>query len=226
VASLAKSHIHAQSVIGKKGAIAPADWTKATPEERAGFYQSVGGPSADKYEVKLPDGVKLHEEIVKGYKEQAFKSGVLPHQANELMGWFTKLDIDRQKATTKAYEESDKKAVDGLKTEWGDAFDRNLHAGVFFAKEVLGPEFVKLLNRREFGNNPTVLKALHAASKLLSQDKLREGGVGSGAPARGDIEAQLQDIRMSEAFRSQSHPNRASTMAKFESLAKMLTGGR
>ena len=67
VAALAKSHIHAQGIISKKGAVPPADWSKATPEEKAGFYGAIGMPAADKYELAAPAGTKISPEVTTGF---------------------------------------------------------------------------------------------------------------------------------------------------------------
>lgn len=233
IEAVTRSFIHAQSVIGKKGAIAPSDWSKATAEERASFYQAVGGPAADKYEVKAPAEAKIAPEFINGFKQQAIQSGVLPHQANELVGWFAKVEADNQKKAQENARSADVKNLEALKTEWGgeDAYKRNLQAIAFFAKQEGGDEAVKvLMNDARVGNNVPLLKLLNAAAKkLLSEDTLREGGIGTGAPSRTEIEAELASIRANGAtngYWDGKHPNHAIMVKKVESLGKMLTAGR
>lgn len=232
VEAVTRSYIHAQGVIGKKGAIPPADWSKATPQEHDAFFQAMGIPAADKYEVKPPEGVKIAQPFMDGFKQLAPKLGILPHKANELLGWFTKTEGDMQKQAQKDIVAQDTKNLDALKVEWGgdEGYNKNLQAVAFFAKEMGGDEALKLLStNRAVGNNVPLLKLLHAASKLMGEDKLREGGLGNGTMSRTEIEAELNSIRMNgkeNGFWDKNHPNHTTIVAKTETLAKMLTGGR
>src|SRR6185503_11646998 len=60
ITNLAKAHIAAQEMIGKKGIIKPAP--NSSPEEWRAFREALGVPSADKYDVPQPKGFEFPKE--------------------------------------------------------------------------------------------------------------------------------------------------------------------
>lgn len=232
VTALTQSFIHAQSLVGKKGAIAPADWSKATDQEKKSFFEAAGLPASDKYTITPPKEAKIPQPFLDSFKEQALKAGVLPHQANDLIGWFAKTDQETQTKAETARKAADVENLKALKAEWGgdEAWDRNLKAIAFATRKLGGDEAFQVLHKDpRIGNNVPILKALLAASKMFNEDTLREGGVGSGTASRSEIEAQLHEIRMNgkaNGYWDKTHPNHSVIVAKVENLAKQLTGGR
>jgi hypothetical protein len=227
VGSLAKSFIHAQSLIGKKGVVVPGE--KSTDEEWNNFYKSIGVPEADKYEVSTPKDVQVNEAAVKAFKENAHKAGLLPKQANQLLGWFTKFEQDQMASHAETRQQELKSQIEGLKKEWGEGYEKEVETAKFAVREVGGDEFTKHLNKTGFGNDPQLIKFMSKVAKLLGEDKLREGGIGEGADTTNDIRAQMDELRANgneNGLFEKSHPNHKVVMAKFENLAKRMTGGR
>lgn len=105
--------------------VLPGD--KAEPAELDAFFNKLGRPeSPEKYELKAPDGAD--ENTVKWFKETAHKHGLSAKQAaalfddyNAMTGTLTQAQMEAQKAQI-AQE------VDGLKKEWGAAFDTKVSA--------------------------------------------------------------------------------------------------
>ena len=82
VENLAKSYISTKEMVGKKGAIIPGE--KATDEEWSGFFDSLGRPPLDKYEIQMPKDVSVNKDLVGKFKEVFHKSGLLPKQAQPI----------------------------------------------------------------------------------------------------------------------------------------------
>lgn len=187
-------------------------------------------PSADKYEIKAPEGAQVNENAVKWLKETAAKNGVLPRQAAALLEGYLKFEQDGLKAMQQQKTAEVQKAVGDLKAEWGEAFDSNLQAGALFLKEMVGEaDAKKLMSNPAIGNDAAVLRLFAKAAKLLDEDKLREGGVGGGRETKAEIQGQLDELRAQgnqNGLFDKNHPMHATTLAKLESLAKRLTGGR
>lgn len=228
VPSLTKAFIHAQSLVGKKGAIVPGE--KATEEEWQSFYKAIGVPDSEKYDVPAPKDYKMPDEMSKAFKEVALKNGLLPKQAAGLLDWYAKLETTQVSSKQAAEAESAKQGLAKLKESWGEAYDRELAGAKLAVKELGGDELVKYLNQTGLGNNPTLIQTFAKAAKLMGEDKLREGGVGSDeASTRAEIMDQMNEIRaqgMQNGYYDSKHPAHAMIVQKMESLGKRLTGGR
>jgi hypothetical protein len=227
VASLAKSHIHAQSQIGKKGAIVPGE--KATDEEWSSFYRSIGVPTADKYEVAVPKDVTLAPETAKAFKELMANNGVLPKAAEKTLGFYAEFLKSQNAAAETARKAAVEKDIGAIKAEWGDAFERNANAVLLLAKEQGGEDVVKILQSGVPivpGAHPGFLKFLANAARLMGEDKLREGGAADGTMTGEELDTHLTELRGTLASMTKDDPRRPGVLAKFESAAKMKTRGK
>ena len=227
VESLTKSYIHAQGLVGKKGAIVPGE--KATPEEWNNFYQQLGVPTVDKYDLAMPKDYKMPEPVVAKFKEAFAKNGVLPKQAAAIIETYAQFEGESVKASQAAKEAEFKTASDSLKKEWGDQFDTNLQAANFFLKEKGGQGAREYLEQKGLAADPMVVKLLAEAGKLMGEDKLREGGIGSDKQNPHEIMGEIARIQAegkTNGFYDNTHPMHATIMRKWESLHKQLTGGR
>ena len=221
--NLAKSYLHAQSQIGKKGAIVP-DWSKSTDEEKSSFYKAIGLPDPDKYSIKAPEGIS--PEILGGFKAEALKNGVLPHQAEALLNWYHGFDKATDQASEAEYKKTVQANLEGLKKEWGEGYDKEISAARMAVKEFGGDELIKYMNETGVGNDPAIIKAFAKAAKLFGEDKLREGGISDGRMTPQDIKDQIQVIQGSAEYRDGKHPGHAAAVTKMAGLYKSLTGGR
>lgn len=230
VASLTKSYIHAQSIVGKKGAVPPADWAKATAEERSGFFKAIGMPEADKYEVTPPKDAKYSVDEIQAFKSTFAELGILPHQANELIARQFARDTEIKKASDKEKSDMTAKQLEELKKEWGDGFDSKVAKANLLLKDHLPPEFSKYLVSSGHGNDVNFIRAFAGvAEKFLSEDHLREGGVGSGRATIQELKDQAQEILANgsvNGFFDKNHPNHDVIVRKYESIWKQTTGGR
>lgn len=224
VPSLVKSYIHAQGMVGKKGVIVPGE--KATAEDWNRYYKEIGVPEVDKYEVAAPKEYSIPPETLGKFKEVAVKNGLLPKQANELLGWYSQFEAQTLKEHTEGVAKESAEQLAGLKKEWGDGYDKNLQSAQFAAKEMGGDTFVKYLNDTGLGNDVNLIRIFAKVAPLLGEDKLREGGVSSEGMTPHEIHAKIADIRANPLFTDTSDPRRPALMREFESLNKRLTGGR
>lgn len=228
IPSLTKAFIETKSMVGKKGVIVPGE--KATDEDWGNFYKSLGVPEADKYELAPPQGVELDEGFVSAFKETALKAGLLPRQASAMLAKYSEFQKQGETAELKEIETIAKQQMEGLKKEWGDGYDKEIRTAQVAVKEVGGDDFIKYLNETGLGNDVQVIKFMSKVGKLLGEDKLREGGaISTDAQTRTEIQGQLDELRANgdaNGLYDKSHPMHSVTLARLESLAKRLTGGR
>lgn len=227
VESLTKSFIHAQGQIGKKGVVVPGE--KATDEEWGNFYKQIGVPNEDKYEIQAPKDYKMTDEVSKQFKAEALKAGLLPKQANKILGWYAQFETNALKAQTDATAKAQNESHAALKQEWGDSYNTNLQSAQLAVKEIGGDRFLKYLQESGMAKNAELIRFAANAAKLMGEDKLREGGVSSGGESPREIQEQLTKLRAegtTNGLFDKSHPMHSVTLSKMESLAKRLTGGR
>lgn len=227
VAALTKSYIHAQSVIGKKGVIVPTE--KSTPEDWKSFYQQIGVPAADKYDVKAPDGYPVPEETMKWFKETALAEGLLPKQAAGFLSKYAEYEKAALAKAETSRKENMEAGLASLKKEWGEGYDKELNAARVAVKHAGGDDLLKHLNATGMANDPTVIKALAKMARWLGEDTLRGEGAGSGASTPTDIHAAIAELRGASATNGlydTSHPNHKAATDKLANLYQQLTRGK
>jgi len=199
VGTLAKSYVHAQSLIGKKGVIVPGE--KATDEEWAGFYKAIGQPDADNFEIKLPDGNKVNAEFAKEFKEMTHKVGLLPKQAQGMMDWYLGNEKKFTDEAMKGLQAEQAKGIEGLKTEWGQGYTKQISLAQAAVRELGGPDLIKHLNDTGFGNDPQLIRLMAKAGALLGEDKIRGAGEGQFGKTPDEVRREINEI-----MGNQQHP--------------------
>lgn len=222
VGALAKSYINAQSLIGKKGVIVPSE--KASPEDWSNFYKQLGQPDLEKFEIKLPEGTELNPEVLNQFKDAAFKSGLLPKQAQGLLEWYTKFEKDTMATLQSQKQQSTAQEIDSLKKEWGDGFQKQVALAQMAVKELGGEGFVKYLVDSGLASNVPLTKFMAQVGKLLGEDKLRGEGVGAFGKTPQELDAEIQAMFESPAFMDKNHGGHAKAMQQWEALQKQRWG--
>ncbi len=222
VGSLAKSYLHANSLIGKKGVIPPGE--KATDEEMDQFYTSLGRPPIDKYEIKPPQGKDVNPKAVEWFKENAFKLGLLPKQAQTLLEKYTEFESAQVGEMSKAKQLEQGKQLESLKTEWGQGYGKQVAMARLAVKELGGEGFTQYLEKTGLGNDPEVIKFMAKAGKLLGEDKLRGEDVGQFGKTPKEIQSEINKIRETpnHAYYDKSHPGHNTAVLQMEELYKQL----
>lgn len=220
--NLAKSYLHAQQAIGKKGIIPPGE--NAGEEEMKAFHKALGVPELDKYEIKGPKDAKLDEVLLGKFKEIAHKSGMLPKQAEALLSWYETSQREAQTAQALAKKEAAAASLKSLQSEWGDGFEKNALAAQNMAKE-FGPEFVARLTELGVADDAVLAKALATgAKKFLAEDKLRGDGSGKFGQTPDEIQAELASMQADHTgpYMNKNHPGHEAAIRRSEFLYQKL----
>lgn len=219
VGALAKSYIHAQSMIGKKGVVVPSE--KSAPEEWDSFYKAIGRPELDKYELQTKEG--FNEDLVKAFKETSHKAGILPKQAQAQLEWFAQYEQSKVEAAMKASQEEAKTQVEALKKEWGEGFTKNIQIAKA-ARDAVGEEFAAYLEKSGLGNDVNVIKALAHLGKFLGEDKLRGVSDGKLGSTPAEVAAEHEEMQAKMYAMSPNDPQYATIRSKVEMLARKRYG--
>jgi hypothetical protein len=223
VQNLAKSWVHAQSMIGKKGVIPPGE--KASEEEYAKFYKELGLPEMDKYGIEAPKDVQVNPEFMKSFKEIAHKAGIMPKQAQGLLNWY----IQAEQGTYKAQQDAKAKAVtenlQRLKSEWGQGYDKNIALGDMALKELGGDELVDHVVKSGLAKDPVFIKLMAKVGGVLGEDKLRgEDGRRFGGQSPAELQKEIDRLFATPEYADTQHAGHGRAVQDMAELFKKLHG--
>jgi len=187
---LLRGHANKAKMIGQRGVKPPG--AEAKPEEVAAWRKALGVPeTAEGYGItkpeSLPEGMQWDEATVGEFQSLAHELHLTPHQVQSLMAFDQKQKeglVSKGRGNVDAYLQEQRGL---LEAEWGDRIQENT-ARALRAAQFLGLD----PDDAEIGNSAKMIRALHAASVLMQEDRLL-GGHHSTAGLGG--EAQAEDIR-------------------------------
>lgn len=239
---LAKSYLGATRMIGGR----PQDLVKIPgPDDADGWtqvYDRLGRPKTPgDYklpEVKLPEGAAVDETLKTGFLAKAHEAGLTERQASALYAWYNETAGAGMQAQQAASLASQQAAIDGLKQEWGAAFDQKLHFAKAAIQHYGGEELVAQLNTirtadgTPLGDSPVLAKLFANLGANLAEDGVvgKSGGGGgftevlSPAEARQEIAALQTDKAFLNAYTKRNAPGHAEAVAKMQRLYQFAAG--
>lgn len=123
---LLTSYQKLESTLGTKRLALPKEGDAASEAE---WRKEIGVPeSADKYEVKLPEGAQVDEGFLKVAKAWFHEAGLTPKQANALAAKYAEYGANGQKESAEAWNKQSEAELEGVKKEWGKEADANFAA--------------------------------------------------------------------------------------------------
>ena len=193
VASLAKTVVHQQQMIGNRIPL------PKTEEEKAELYGKLGRPDVpEKYEVNVGQDYEqyFNESALAEFKNVAHKIGLNNDQVSALID-FQKSQVDYELQNQHAQLETQRKDTEqSLKQEWGFDYDKNVRAAQR-ALDVYGDEDLKQLMNTEVGNNPAMIKLFHRLGQEVTEDMAQNTQNNkltiSPVDARQEIDAIMQN---------------------------------
>ena len=172
LSGMAKTLVHAEKQIGKKGVILPTE--NSTDEEWGGFYNQLGRPEeVTGYGLGRPEDFPeehFSEEGMNQFAELAHKIGLNTQQTKALFDY----DIARVKGALEGAgvetENAKAEATEQLKIDWGAAYDEKMHlanrAINDFTDEQERDQLLELV-----GNNPLFAKFISKVGSKLVEGK-------------------------------------------------------
>lgn len=224
VASLAKSYVHAQSLIGKKGLFLPAE--KASKDEWRAFYKSMGQPDIDKYDINAPQNVPVNKDFVGKFKSAAHEEGLLPKQAQGMLDWYVKAEQEAVSALQKSKEMETAKAIEGLKQEWGQGFSKQVSLAKLAVQELGGEELKKHLETTGLGNDVQLIKVLAKVGALLGEDKIRGEDSAKFGKTPEEVKKEIAEImgNFKHPYYDTNHPGHRLAVDHMAALYRSLNG--
>ena len=227
VASLAKSMVHAQSMVGADKIAVPGKW--ADDEDWSQVYDKLGRPaSAEDYglQFEVPDG-EADPALTGWFAETAHKIGLNTKQAQQLADSYIELtggmgqpEVDLEAAKAEATAE--------LRQEYGAAFNDRLGKGNNFLGEfgADGLMELRLQDGTPLMNHPafirTVVNAAQYIHESVSEDKLI-GDKDSNVVTPGEAQKQLEEVmREDSPYWDARHPQHDVYVQRALSIQEMI----
>lgn len=189
----------AQGAQGQQGAgdgAAAGQATGAAGEgqgNKAGAEGEKGAPVVpEKYEIQLPEGVALDDEIFGEFSEFAKGKKLTQEDVQEHVNFAVKLQQKWASSQMEAWKKVNTEWVTAAKNDkdfGGAKFTESLAAANNLLASLNEPELVAALQQTGMANHPAMFRALVKLSKHVTPDKFVGGG--SPAPAERSIADRL-----------------------------------
>lgn len=226
IASLAKSYVHAQKMVGADKIVLPGE--NPTEDELNEFYTKLGRPeTADKYELtrpqNIPENFPLSEDLEKGFRESAHKVGLTSKQTNDIYNWFINTELETYNNMKRESDDAVAAAEKQLRTDWGTAYDKNVDQVERLINTFGTDELKTVLKDSGLNNNVHIIRFLGKITEQLSEDTLKgEAPAGfdimTPAAAQEKIKELRLDKKFMEAYMSPKNPGHKEALEKMEKL--------
>ena len=221
IADLANGYINLQRHYSGEKLVIPGK--NASDEDWKQVYEKLGVPKDPKdYNVKFQDGVTIDEKFAGSFKDLAHKAGILPKQAQALADWFGEQNKNAEGEYKAAIDASRAKALQDLRTEWGEAYGKKLGmANAVFAE--LPENLQTTLKEVGLNNNVHVVRAMaEIAAKYKAEDQIKGPDGGGIAPrhtpesAKKAADAIMGD--MNHPYHQKEHPGHKAAVKEVADL--------
>lgn len=172
VGQLAKSHVHAQRMIGADKIAIPG--SGSNDDDWMPIFQKLGAPSnADGYQLQ---NVALEENMLQSFKEMAASNGMLPRHAQATAEFLQKQSAAGNEAAQANMDAVSQQWDAELREEFGAGYDAK-HDRAAAAGRAMGidPELwnqIKLDNGLPLGDHPFIIKLFAGLADQLGEDTL------------------------------------------------------
>lgn len=235
--SVGKELVNLQGLLGRNPIVVPGK--DASSEELSKYHSSLGRPdetkdySYDHDEYK--DGFSVSDSEMDAFRQDAFDAGLTQHQFAALSRKYLTRSNEAYSAAVKGSADGQVAGIDGLKKEWGDAFDQNVSMAVEVISEFgvdgdTNPVQAFMEANPQFGNEPTIIKFLHAVRVSTQDSELHSQGRDSGgrtmapADASNALDAKMGDPVFVNALLDANDPGHAAAVAEKTRLIKIHVG--
>jgi hypothetical protein len=217
VDALAGAYVSAQKLIGADKIPVPTKHT--TPEEFRQVLHRIGLPeAAEKYEIKFKQEAGVEEEFAKSFKEQAFKAGVLPNQAQALAEWLSDLKLSTVKQFDEEATKRHQTTAASLKKDWGSAYQQKLARANKALFDMGGEGVVDHFNKLGVAADEKFVRLMAAVGDKLYGEHTVIDGSGSAGKTPVEIDKEIAALRTSPAFLDKHHPSHKAVIQEYTAL--------
>lgn len=224
--NLIKSYVHAQKRMGEKGVQLPGK--NSSDEDWANFYNQVRDPDPEKYELKnsLPEGQALDEQMFGQFKELAHSNGLTPKQAQGILDWYNESTLQATGSMQEQQKAQYEEELKGLKSDWGDAFSREVGIAQRALKEFADEGTIKYLKESGLDSNVTLVRLFNKIGKGMSEEKFTDEGKGHFGTTKDEAQQQMNKMFADQegAYYNNQHPSHNDAVKEMSRLMEIVHG--
>lgn len=202
ITSMAKRLVDANKFISQSVRL-PDDGDTSGMDE---LYNKLGRPeTVEGYTVTrpdMPDGMQYDEGLEKNFLSEAHKLGLNSSQANALIKWNQAQAVSQMESGNKTAAE----AMDGLKKEWGTAFDER----VKIAEEVLN-QYGSDASEAAIKNNPGLISLVYEMGKNLLETSTEGGPTNTSINTPEEAQAKINELNRDPNFKKAYYDKKDTT---------------
>lgn len=236
VDALAREHVNAQKLIGRKGVIPPGpdgnegDWAR--------YYSELGRPATpedyDLSGVERPDDLPWNEADEAHMLARMHAVGLTNDQARALVRDYAELQGKSWREARARDARTVETALGELKNDWGGSFDARIDLAnrafaAAFGENVETARQMRLADGSLLGDHPTIVRAFAAMGETMREADLVGGKSARIAPgaeeARGRLSALETNADTRAALLDRGHPDHRRVVAERSELAQIAFGG-
>jgi hypothetical protein len=209
-----------------------------TPEYWSQVFDKLGRPKdPDGYQVKLPgedkipEGIEINEERLKGFKKLAHEVGLLPGQVQKLIDWHMGEVLKDYQAFSADSEKAYEAGVAAMRERFGAKADEMVDVANRVLKTFGGsPEEISLI-AENYGNDPLITGLLAQIGVSMRESSLVRGERPSFDLNANDAKLRKQDILsnkqnpLNEAYFNKRHPRHEEAVKEVMRLNEVLSMG-
>lgn len=217
-----KSYVNAQKMIGKEKVVLPGK--NATEDDWNNFYNRVGRPELEKYEVKLKEGQEVDETFLKKYKEVAHKSGLLPKQAEGLFHWYHDEVEGAQRKVLEEHKQKAENEMFALKKDWGAGFEKEVDLAKRALRQFASQEEIDALKESGLTSNVKFVRLLNKIGKGLKEDSFSHESAGTFGVTKEEATNKISAMYADRngPYMNKQHPGHRAALQEMLKLNEVL----
>jgi hypothetical protein len=215
---LVKQFVNSQRMIGKDKFVVP-DQHATNEDWRNNVWHKLGLPEKfDDYKVAA-EGT-ANEEVLEGFRKAAYEANLLPGQMQAIYDFYSRYEGEQIEQVQESQQREIDEGISGLKTEWGEGFDRKVDAARNALNTFADDHDKEYLEKTGLGNNARLIRILANVGENLAEDTFKEEAKGAFGmtPDEAMNEANAIMADFNGAYYDKLHPNHKMLVQKVNKL--------
>lgn len=194
--------------------------------------EALGRPKeAKEYQVskdfKLPEGVKIADQGLDGFRAVSHKIGLLPHQFQGVLNYFADMLQAGTVAQKEAQDTAKKESELNLRTKWGATYDQKMQVANNVLRNFVDDKKMGDAIVAKYGNDPMLAELFANIGSNLSEESMsavgQKGAFLDPVSAQAEIDKIMRDDTYPghKAYFDAGHPQHKYFVEKVAELNRM-----
>lgn len=190
LSAIAKDYYHKNKHFGKARDVVEAE-LKAQMSEPASF-------KAEDYQINLPEGYSIEDNIVNTAKTKALELGIKPEVAQQFLNSIFEADRTQEIELERQAYEANKQSLENIKKEWGFDYERRADIAEKTLMNYVSPDEMENIHKLPLDQKVLLSKIM---DKVAS--KVSEGSIGNNLKP---IVAKSPEEIFNDILKDKTHP--------------------